>query len=197
MIAGDMERIPISERIKEVSSISEAAGRLSVSRPSLYKYMEYYDRGDYDPIPPRILSFFDMVESDDGKGDNLERRLIEENLRSDRLKLRIMGDAHDEASVERPRYAWTVDEVPTMLVVDRDGASVIFRNAVAGGWDAIAHVSVIVDGVPSEVRRYEAGNGSGIVRMDRLPAGPRYQYTAELRRGGEIRTSEPHLFSLR
>lgn len=188
-----MEQSSIADKVKETASITEVSDRLNVSRPSLYKYMDYYDRGDYDPIPPRVLAFFRMVD-DGGDKDDMNRALLESSLRKDQARLRMMDHAEQPGG---DRLSWTSDEVPTVLVQDRGGPAVIFRGAVAGGWDAAVRVSILIGDTTAEIARFEAEKGQGVVRIAGLPSGPRYQYTAELRRGAETRTSEPHQFLVR
>lgn len=189
-----MEEGSIADKVKGTMSITDVAERLNVSRPSLYKYMDNYDRGDYESIPARVLEFFTRIDSGEASKDDVEQGLLEQRMMSDRQRLRMMRDL---SSPSEDRFAWTRDEVPTMMVNDRSGSTVMFRNAVAGGWDAVVRVSVVVDGTPSEIARFDGQKGMGFVRLSGLPVGPRYQYIAELRRGGETRSSEPHQFSSR
>ena len=51
----------IANTLKEVSSISEIAEKFGISRPTLYKYMDCFDNGEYDRIPGKILSYFDAM----------------------------------------------------------------------------------------------------------------------------------------
>lgn len=55
----------IKDRIKAVMSISDAAVRFGVSRPTFYSLMVSYDEGNLTEIPESIRGFFDLVSSTD------------------------------------------------------------------------------------------------------------------------------------
>lgn len=179
-----MDRASISERLKEAASISDAADALSISRPTLYKYMDLYDNGMFDRIPERVLDYFDSAA-----------RNYDENYTgisgSDRAKREAFskGMREDEAS-SGASVAWTDSTVSTMTVSDDRGTVVFFRDAVSEGWDATVRLFVAVGGRTSEIGRFEAERRTGFVRVPLLPVGPEYQFIAEMRRGSHQVSSE-------
>ncbi|MDO5862160.1 MAG: helix-turn-helix domain-containing protein [Thermoplasmata archaeon] len=46
--------------------LTELADYLGISRPTLYKYIECYESGDYGQIRPDILVFFGFLEANPG-----------------------------------------------------------------------------------------------------------------------------------
>lgn len=51
-------------------SISYVSDKLQVSRPSLYKYMDLYNAGEYAKIPFKVFCFFDHLSSSTKTEDN-------------------------------------------------------------------------------------------------------------------------------
>lgn len=55
------------EQLKEIGfRLTELAEYLGLSRPTLYKYIECYEAGDYGQIRPDVLLFFGFLESNPG-----------------------------------------------------------------------------------------------------------------------------------
>lgn len=55
---------PIRELIGEYISLSHFAKCMGISRPTLYKYMDAYDKNNLDLIPDNLLKAFDTASSD-------------------------------------------------------------------------------------------------------------------------------------
>lgn len=45
--------------------ITELAGYLKISRPTLYKYIEDYEKGDFDQIDKKIYSIFQYIDNNE------------------------------------------------------------------------------------------------------------------------------------
>ena len=77
--------LKISELIKHHPGVKKMAEDLGVSRPTLYKYMNSYDRGDTHLVPPDIVDRFDNILSGADASDSkdtsasIKERLV--NLR--------------------------------------------------------------------------------------------------------------------
>ncbi len=74
----------IADWIKANSSVSTVAADLNLSRPTIYKYMDKYDSGDLEKIPPEVISYFDeKLASSTDEDEKLQKRveLEEESLR--------------------------------------------------------------------------------------------------------------------
>lgn len=66
----------IMEWIKENSSISMVAADLNKSRPSIYKYINKFDNGDLEGIPPEVVTYFrEKLSSDVEKRSVIEKRM--------------------------------------------------------------------------------------------------------------------------
>jgi len=59
----------IKKWIEENSSVSAVAAELSISRPTVYKYMEKYDKGEFDKLPKEVVTYFEqkLIPKDDPK----------------------------------------------------------------------------------------------------------------------------------
>lgn len=45
-------------------TISELSRLVDISRPTLYKYVEEYEKGNFNTIPKELLKLFDYINSD-------------------------------------------------------------------------------------------------------------------------------------
>lgn len=61
------ENRPIRDRIGEYLSLSRFAKCMDMSRPTLYKYMDAYDRKEMDLIPDNVLKVFDKASTETNK----------------------------------------------------------------------------------------------------------------------------------
>ena len=53
-------------RMRELNiKMTELSEYIKVSRPTLYKYIESYEEGDYESIPGRVVSLFKVMERPD------------------------------------------------------------------------------------------------------------------------------------
>ncbi|MBO4551823.1 MAG: hypothetical protein J5673_01330 [Candidatus Methanomethylophilaceae archaeon] len=53
----------MKERMRELNiKMTELSEYIKVSRPTLYKYIESYEEGDYESIPNRVVSLFKIME---------------------------------------------------------------------------------------------------------------------------------------
>lgn len=177
--------ISIAEKLKEASSISEVADKLSISRPTLYKYMDLYDRGITDPIPAEVISYFEYV------GKRYDRLIGDSDDTIRARREMFVSDVRGKKIPDAASSRWSDSVVPMMVVNDGTGAVVFFRDAVSEGWDAAVRLFITVGGTDSEIGRFEAGKNSGFVKLPTLPSSAKYSIIAEMRHGSEVRTSQP------
>ena len=93
----------ISEVLKAKVPISEVAERFSVSRPTLYKYMDFFDSGETDRIPRDILEYFELVTEKDATTDQFRLYLMSKQLEIDNLKNQkdsLENDIRDAAACD-------------------------------------------------------------------------------------------------
>ncbi len=59
----------IKKWVEENSSVSAVAADLTLSRPTVYKYMEKYDKGDLEKLPKDVITYFEqkLTPKDDPK----------------------------------------------------------------------------------------------------------------------------------
>jgi predicted transcriptional regulator len=59
----------LKERLKDVElKITDLSEYLKISRPTLYKFIEAYDTGNYSVINPQILNLFKYIENNELAG---------------------------------------------------------------------------------------------------------------------------------
>ena len=61
----------LDDRLKELDiKKTELANYLDISRPTMYKFIESYDSGDYDSINKKVLKLFDYISNNKLIGKN-------------------------------------------------------------------------------------------------------------------------------
>lgn len=201
----------ISGVIKERTPISEVAERFSISRPTLYKYMDFYDQGEHDRIPSEILDYFRMMERDNASADESRMYLMSKDLRN-----RIV---HGEADLDEPETrrlvegfmrlheskakgsesdgAWSGGSLRTMSVGQNGRGMVIFADAFESpDWTRVL-VSVDMEGRDLVIARYVPEEGMSFVSIDNLLPKLDYRYWVEQGRGTEVAVSEIRTLRLR
>ncbi len=63
-IMSNNKQVKIADLVKMNSSVTKVSDDLNLSRPTVYKYMEAYDRGNKDHIPQEVVVYFDKMVSD-------------------------------------------------------------------------------------------------------------------------------------
>ena len=76
----EKNRPSISEWIRTNSSVSKVSAELNISRPTVYKYIERYDAGDYGKLPESVIAYFEQRLSNDGprRIDEVKKSLKDE-----------------------------------------------------------------------------------------------------------------------
>lgn len=71
----------LREKLKEIElKITELADYLQISRPTMYKYIESYDSGDYSDINNKVLKLFNYIMSNPLIGKKVVINYIFTNL---------------------------------------------------------------------------------------------------------------------
>ncbi len=61
----------LEERLKELDiKKTELANYLDISRPTMYKFIEYYETGQFDNINKKVLKLFDYITNNNLIGKN-------------------------------------------------------------------------------------------------------------------------------
>ncbi len=192
----------IAEILKSVSSLSEVAERFSISRPTLYKYMDCFDNGEYDRIPEKILAYFDAMSSG-ATPEESAIYLMAEKRRKEGLQRAELSDIDDEIEYRRRaivegslrrgiQIAWTADAVPSICYPSEGCATVFFKQVLPGAPSTTVAVYLTVSGEPTPIGRFHAEPGMGFVNIRGLPKGPAYEYRVEQSTGGESLVSDAH-----
>jgi len=67
----------MKERMRELNiKMTELSEYIKVSRPTLYKYIESYEEGDYGSIPGRVVSLFKVMERPDATKEQVISYII-------------------------------------------------------------------------------------------------------------------------
>lgn len=177
----------ISNVIKEKTPISEVAARFSVSRPTLYKYMDFYDQGEYSRIRGDLLEYFRMAER--GMSAD-ESRMFLITGGADSLKA-----AADERERIRSRLAsqdgdgWSQGRLRTLCVGMSGRAMVVFRDAFDDpDWTRVL-VLIDADGEDLVIGSYVPEDGMRFVNIDNLLPKLEYRYRVEQGCGEETAVS--------
>ncbi len=93
-------KMNIAHMLRVRGKLSDVAESLGISRPSLYKYMQLYDKGTTDQIPPDVLNYFNDIASDETKRFDLMRMLESASEKTD-CELLICHKRLDELLKER------------------------------------------------------------------------------------------------
>lgn len=88
----------VANTLKKVTSISQVADRFSISRPTLYKYMDFFDRGEFDRIPENILSYFSAMANVGVSADESAVYLLAEEKRKQELER--ISQSGDDSGME-------------------------------------------------------------------------------------------------
>lgn len=76
----------IRERLKDIDiKITELANYLDVSRPTIYKFIYLFDKGEKNLINKDVCQLFDYIESNDLIGKNNVIAFILNNLKANKI----------------------------------------------------------------------------------------------------------------
>ncbi|MBP3385878.1 MAG: hypothetical protein J6K69_03370 [Candidatus Methanomethylophilaceae archaeon] len=176
----------ISTMIREAMPLSEVAEALSISRPTLYKYMDYYDSGEKERLPSRIRDYFDYMSSGDVSRKDARSFLMD------------TVDTSGEAQVQVPeKESWSGGDLQT-LCIGQDGESmVIFRDAMPAPRYTVLTVFIQVDGERVTIGRYHPEEEMKFVKVGNLIPKLDYMYVVEQGSGDLVVESEPCALRLR
>lgn len=142
----------ISDAVRECVSLSEVAQFMSISRPTLYKYMDHYDSGETERVPARVRDFFAFV----GRGGRTRAEVRRYLMDAAGIQVVSEGelDVTDGAIYEGVRSAvgetapkagvpvWSAGPLPTLCAGDGTRATVVFRDACADPVSTVVRITV-------------------------------------------------------
>lgn len=84
----------IKERLKDVEiRLTDLAEYLQISRPTMYKFIEYYDEGEYSLINKKVKKLFDYITENKLAGKNNVINYIMTNL----VEVDELGEKKDDS----------------------------------------------------------------------------------------------------
>lgn len=185
---------------------------LEISRPTLYKYMEYYNEGNDDKIPDEVRGYFDYMSEEDRtraqsrdyiekmylsrKSNNFgSQGLCETANESDVEKLRILNAQNQ--TIIRSGEGWYEGSLSNLCVPDNGTAMVIFRDAFTGPCVTRLFVFIELDGEEVPIGTYYPEPGMNFVRVDNLIPKLDYMYRLVQSSEGEKIVSPTRTLRLR
>lgn len=195
-------RVPIAVTLRGATSLSEIAEKLDISRPTLYKYMDHFDNGEYERIPKNICAYFDRMSRGDASEEESAIYLMAEQRRRDGIRnadaVSVDGEIENRKKAiiagsfrGVPNLNWTDDRIQSLCVPIQGGACVFLKDAVYHS-NAAVLVSIVVSGEPTLIGRFHIGPEIGFVNIRDLPKGPEYEYRVELFEGMDRILSRAH-----
>lgn len=109
----------ISAAIRELIPLSEVADYLSISRPTLYKYMEFYDSEEFEKIPSPTKNFFDFIFSENISRKDIHEYFLQKGKNTGSRRESVTEDSDD----------WTSGNLPTLCIGWNGIAMVLFKDA--------------------------------------------------------------------
>ena len=90
----------LRERIKQMDlKVTELSDYLQISRPTMYKFIEYYDEQNFDLINRKVLKLFNYISENEFIGKKTVISYILNNL----VELKPMGEKGDVAIINKLR----------------------------------------------------------------------------------------------
>lgn len=124
----------IKTRLKELDiKITELADYLQISRPTLYKYMESYDRGEKDEVNKKVLRLFDYIEENPLLGKKNVITYILTSLAT--LKELDASPGHESLQAIRHYVSLHPDDEKTLFMKDASSEDT---------WDEVIHYLMLI-----------------------------------------------------
>ena len=195
-------RVPIAVILRAVASLSDIAEKLDISRPTLYKYMDHFDNGEYERIPKNICAYFDRMSMGAASEEESAIYLMAEQRRRDGIRNADAASVDGEIENRKnaiiagsfrgiPNLNWTDDRIPSLCVPTQGGACVFLKDTAYHSNVAVL-VSIVVSGEPTLIGRFHTEPETRFVNIRGLPKGPEYEYRVELFEGLDRILSRAH-----
>ena len=90
----------LRERIKQMDlKVTELSDYLQISRPTMYKFIEYYDEQNFDLINRKVLKLFNYISENEFIGKKTVISYILNNL----VELKPIGEKNDVSVINKLR----------------------------------------------------------------------------------------------
>ena len=180
-----MERIPspTGDAIKRKLSLSDVADTFGISRPTLYKYIDDYDRQDYSRLSSDILRLFDYVTDENTTADDAQAILLDyrrvrrhadttPNPQIDNCPARLAPSTQQVA--ERDRGLRWIHEDVKVTCIGQDGRSMVIFDGPEGIYRL--RLWMDIDGMPFLIAEYPKQDGKRFFVVDDVLPRPGYRF---------------------
>ena len=179
---------PTGDAIKRKLSLSDVADALGISRPTLYRYIEEYDRGDYSHISGDAFRLFDLVSREEVGPEDAQILLIDirSNVKRaseegtsmsslERSKEKVMGSVQRIDVRRQPDTGlrWIPGKVK-VTSVGQGGKSMVIFDGPEGRYRL--RLWMDIDGKPYRIAEYENDDGRRFFLVDDVLPRPGYRY---------------------
>jgi hypothetical protein len=179
----------IGEVIKKKLSISDLADAFGISRPTLYRYIEYYDTDRRDSIPEHIVQYFDYISAEDVDGNDARVKLVAMKGDGDISPKNKPAVTYKSANVPSSNR-WNEGEIRTLSVSEGGRTMVVFD----GGFDPRYNLvlSLKIEGELHPIGEYRHAESRGFFVIDDVVPCKDLFYEVSYYDGIERRTSGHH-----
>ena len=185
----------IGDIIKKKLSISDLADAFGISRPTLYRYIEYYETGRKESIPDPISMYFDYISAEDVDGTDARMKLI---------SMRKKGDSQEDSdfkvlfkksySSKFYRYmksnVWNNGDIRTLPITRDERTMVVYEGGYDPRYTLTLFIKVSEDLIP--IGEYKHGESKGFFVIDDVVACDGLFYEVSFYDGIDRRTSGRH-----
>lgn len=191
-VHSSMDGKRIQDTVREVCSLSYVSGKMGISRPTLYKYMELYDSGETDRIPDQARSFFDYMSRGGRSEDDVMLYFLRGRPEepSDETPVCAIQPSLPTSFLTKPVPAPPAgaedldDGLTTACIRDGDRLTILFRDAFGRVDETVVEFYITVDGEEFLFGEFRPDPGMRFVRVD-PPRGCTCRYRVRQRSGGK------------
>lgn len=156
----------LGETIKKKLSISDLADAFGISRPTLYRYIEYYESERRDSIPEHIAMYFDYISAKDVDGNDARVRLV--SMRKD-SNAHLANNSKRPIATYRPAppaasNEWRDGDIKTVSVTKDGKTMVVFEGGFDPRYNLI--LSMKVSGELYPIGEYKHKESKGFFIID-------------------------------
>jgi hypothetical protein len=177
----------IGEVIKKKLSISDLADAFGISRPTLYRYIEYYDTDRRDSIPEHIVQYFDYISAEDVDGNDARVKLVAMKGDGDILFKKIYTF---KSNSPQSSNRWNEGDIRTMPVSGNGRTMVVFEGGFDPRYSLV--LSLKIEGELHPIGEYRHAESRGFFIIDDVVTCKDLFYEVSYYDGIERKTSGHH-----
>ncbi len=173
----DGDAPPIGGIVKQKLSVSDVAEAFGMSRPTLYKMMDMYDRGETERLPAELVELFGyLLEPNVGAEEARMRLILMRRGASERTDTKegsvkdapqvMEGKIVRDEPARRQSASWSDGDIRTFTVGSGSSAMVIFDNDDPSGGDHVLRLGTTIDGEVHFFAEYTHQKGKDFFVID-------------------------------